>query len=113
MRIAYLTVDEVNEDLALRLAEENGMTVCPQTLRDPPPDGQFDAVLCDWDSFSRSDQQEILARLLKSPPSCPVVVHGYNAPEPQVEALRNKAIIIFRTLKPEVFQLLHRAADQL
>jgi hypothetical protein len=113
MRIAYLTVDEVNEDLALRLAEEYGMTVCPQTLRDPFPDGQFDAVLYDWDSFPRSDQQEILARLLEGSLSCPVAVHGYNASEPQVEALRKKAIIVFRTLKPEVFQLLHRAADQL
>jgi hypothetical protein len=113
MRIAYLTVDEVNEDLALRLAEEYGMTVCPQTLRDPPPDGEFDAVLYDWDSFPRSEQREILARLLEGPLSCPVAAHGYNVPEPQVEALRKKAVVVFHTLKPEVFLLLQRAADQL
>jgi hypothetical protein len=113
MRIAYLTVDEVNEDLALRLAEEYGMTVCLHTFRDPPLDGQFDAVLYDWDSVPRSAQREILARLLEGPLSCPVGVHGYNVPETQEEALRKKAVVVFRALQPEVFRLLHLAADQL
>jgi hypothetical protein len=113
MRIAYLTVDEVNEDLALRLAEEYGMAVFPHTFRDPPPDGQVDAVLYDWDSFPRSEQREILARLLEGPLSCPVGVHGYNVPEPQVEALRKKTVVVFRALQPEVFRLLHLAADQM
>ena len=44
MRIAYLTTDEVNKHLALRLAAQWEVSVCPLEPRDPPPDGKFDAV---------------------------------------------------------------------
>jgi hypothetical protein len=113
MRIAYLTVDEVNQDLALRLAADYGMTLSPHTFRDLPPDGQFDAVLYDWDHFPLSEQRKTLARLLDGPLFCPVGVHGYNVPEPQVEALRKKAVVVFHTRQPEVFLLLYLAAVQL
>jgi hypothetical protein len=49
--IAYLTTDEVNLDLADRLATECGAILYPLSFRDGPPNGAFEAVLCDWDSL--------------------------------------------------------------
>jgi hypothetical protein len=37
MRFAYLTTDEANKDLALRLAAQWQMKVCPLEPRDSPP----------------------------------------------------------------------------
>jgi hypothetical protein len=36
MRIAYLTTDEVNQDLAIRMAAETGAYLFPQPLNQGP-----------------------------------------------------------------------------
>ncbi len=38
MHVAYLTTDEVNRDLALRLAEKCSISLDPLLPRDPPPE---------------------------------------------------------------------------
>lgn len=63
MQIAYLTVDEVNRELALQFAESCGATLDPVSFCDPALDGKYDVVLYDWDCLSKEHQQEILSQL--------------------------------------------------
>lgn len=112
MRIAYLTTDDVNQNLALHLAagcRVNLITVWP---RDPAPDGQFDALLYDLDYLPLPQRQEILAELAGKRPSCPVAVHSYSLADDLVAALRRNQVTVFRRLDPEVFQFLRRAIRQ-
>src|SRR5262249_28461141 len=74
MRVAYLTLDEVHQDLAMRLAENAGMIRYPLSPRDPPPDGQFDAVLYDWDYLLPEQKQAIFSQLCSGRSSFPVVL---------------------------------------
>jgi len=66
MFAAYLTTDKVNEHLALQMAPEYGVTVCPWPLREAPPNGEFAALIYDWDHLpaplqrSRSTRWRIL-----------------------------------------------------
>jgi hypothetical protein len=104
MRIAYLTTDEVNQDLALRLAADGGLTLCPRDPRDPPPDGEFDAVLYDWDSWPADQKKRVLTGLLAGPVLRPVALHSYGLEESQAEALRRNGVLIFDRLEPETLR---------
>jgi hypothetical protein len=106
MLIAYLTTDEVNQDLALRMAEECGITLCLLSPSDPPPNGKSDAVLYDCDSLPGEQWQAILAELLAGQGLQPVAVHSYNLDEECIQALRRQDVAVYRTLQPEVFRLL-------
>ncbi len=106
MLIAYLTTDEVNQHLALQIAEECGETLCPLSLNDVPPDSKFDALVYDWDHLPRQRQQAILAVLLAGRALLPVAVHSYNLEEDLVQPLRRQGVAVYRTLQPEIFRLL-------
>lgn len=106
MLIAYLTTDEVNQHLALHMAEECGETVCLLTPSDPPPDEDFDAIVYDWDYLPVRRQQAILAELSAGRSRRPVAVHSYNLEEDCAEALRRQDVAVYRALQPEVFRLL-------
>ena len=108
MRFAYLTLDEVHEDLALELAATCGVTLCPLAPKDGPPDGRFDAVLIDWDSWPCQRRQEALTELLSRPTPCPVAVHGYNLEDGQVKSLCHQGVAIYGSLRPEMFRRLRR-----
>jgi hypothetical protein len=111
MLIAYLTVDEVNEDLALRLAEECGVTVYPLTAADPPPNGQFAAVLYDLDSLPSERREAVLAELRSGAPGCPVGVHSYDIDDGEAERLGHKGIAVGRRLESGLFTALRRLAE--
>jgi hypothetical protein len=110
MRVAYLSTDEVNQDLATRLAQAAGATLCPLAPKDPPPDGACDAVLCDWDFWPEDRRRELLAGPPSAPPLCPLAVHGYGLADGPAEALRRRGVAVYATLQPEVFRLLALAA---
>ena len=112
MRIAYLTTDEVNEQLAVDLANECGASLHVLSLRDSPPDGEFDAVLYDLDYFPTPQRQKLLSDLLAGPSPHRVALHSYNLEEYQIDALRGNGIAVHRRLGSEIFQLLHRGADR-
>jgi hypothetical protein len=107
MRFLYLTTDEVDESLALELAQGCGVTLYPAGPRDTLA-GRFDAVLCDWDSWPPA-RRGVLTAFLVGPPACPVAVHGHNWLDGQVEALRSCGIAVHDHLEGEVFRLLRRA----
>jgi hypothetical protein len=106
--IAYLTTDEVNEYLALQMAEENGETLCPLSPCDAPPDEDFDAAIYDWDYLSVQHRQAILAEHLAGHAPWPAAVHGYNLDDDCVKALRKQNVAVYRTLQPELFRRLAR-----
>jgi hypothetical protein len=109
MRIAYLTTDEVNEALALEMAQACGVALCPLAPRDGPPDAGYDAVLCDWDFWPPERREELLAEQA-GPPSRPLAVHGYNMDEAEEKSLRSRGVAVHRGLRPEMFRLLRTRA---
>jgi hypothetical protein len=106
MRIAYLTLDEVNENLAALMAEKCGAALFPLTPRDPKPDGEFDAVLYDLDSFPPRHRKELLSELLSTRPLHPVAVHSYQLEEDEQAALRRCGLLVCRHIDTAVFQAL-------
>ncbi len=105
MLIAYLTTDEVNQDLAARLAEACGMSLYLLTFQETPLEAPFDAVLYDWDYLPAPHIQRIQADVLAAPLPCPVAAHGYNLDERQASALRHHGVSVHRRLNHEL--LLH------
>jgi hypothetical protein len=109
-RIAYLTTDELNEAEAAQLADECRVEIHPLLLRDPPPNGEFDAVLYDLDYLPVERRQVVLAELLAGPPHSRVGVHSFNLDEEQEEALRRNHVVVARRLDEALIrQLLSRS----
>jgi hypothetical protein len=109
MRVAYLTTDEVNRELALAMAEKCGLTLCPLEPRDGPPTRDYDAILYDWDSWPTGQRQEALAAMLVGPLPHAVALHGYGLPDDQAETLRRHTVAVYRRLQPRAFRFLRRA----
>jgi hypothetical protein len=105
-RLAYQTTDGLNEATADVLAGHWGGEMLPLLLRDPPPDGQFDAVLYDLDYLPPERRQEILAQLLAGPTHVPTGVHSFNLDEDQAEALRRQGVVVSRRLDRDLIRRL-------
>ena len=103
MRVAYLTVDEVNQEMAAELAARCHVTVEPVSFRDWPLQRPFDAVVYDLDSFPKAERAEVLTKLLNSLALYPVAVHSYSLTEGQVRRLRRNGIAVHRRLTEAVF----------
>ena len=86
MRIAYLTTDEVNLDLARQLAKAQHITLCHLTPREATPGDLFDAVILDWDYWPVESRAETLAALVDGGANRPVALHSYNLDKAQAEA---------------------------
>jgi hypothetical protein len=109
MRVAYLTTDEVNQEQALEMAQECGLTLCPLAPTDGPPGHEYDAVLYDWDSWPAEQRREALAQMLAGPLPHAVAWHGYSLDDDQAEALRRHTVAVYRCLRPRLFRFLRRA----
>src|SRR5262245_54809815 len=109
MRIAYLTTDEVNPDLAQRWARTCGCEVIPLTPRDPIPDGEFDAVIYDLDYLPQPIRQQVMTMLLNGPRTSPAAVHSYNLRRWQTQALRALGIVVGRKLERGILVKILRA----
>jgi hypothetical protein len=105
MVIAYLTTDEVNQTLALQIAERCGVQLFPLEPREAPPNGEFDAVLYDLDYLPQ--REAILNRLRSESFACKAAVHSYNLTEAEVKDLRANGVKVYRRLQPEVFLQFH------
>jgi hypothetical protein len=109
MRCAYLSLDEVNQDLAGRLAAAVGMEIDALSLRDPAPNDGPDAVLYDLDYLPPDTLRALLADLTGRVPACPVAVHSYRLSGRQVRELRRRGVIVVRRLGAGVFARLRAA----
>ena len=106
MRIAYLTIDEVNQYLALRMADECRAALQVRFPLDPAPDGEFEAVLCDLDYWPGESGKAVLESLLANPHRRRVAVHSYHLTKEQARGLRDRGVGVFRTLELEVLRWL-------
>ena len=103
MLIAYPTTDEVNRDLATRMAADWDITLALVSPREPLPDGRFDAVIYDLDYVPAALRNQIVKRLISSPSQFPVAVHGYNLVESEIESLYLNGVPVYRRLDRAVF----------
>jgi hypothetical protein len=112
MLFAYLTLDEVNQNLAERLAADAGVGLEVLSFRDAAPAGQFDAVLYDLDFLPDDRRQQLLADLSAGRRVEPVAVHGYCLTGRQARALRRRGVLVARKLRPELFARLRTVAGR-
>jgi hypothetical protein len=103
MLVAYFTTDEVHEDTALQLAADYGAMLCTEPFRGQFPDGEFDAVVYDWDYLSPPYQQAVMSFLLAKPPPHPVAVHSYHLSDDEFWALHQNGVQVHRRLEPALF----------
>jgi hypothetical protein len=109
MRIAYLTTDEANQDLALELAQRHDIMLCIVEPRDSAPVAGFDGVLCDWDYWPAEAKVPLLQGWLGQASVPPLGLHSYQMDGEQAEALRRRGIAVHRVLEPGVFTALRQA----
>jgi hypothetical protein len=110
---AYITVDEVNQDLAEKLAARAGMRLEVIFPRDAAEAESFAMVLYDLDSLPPADRQALLAGLSLQRAGRGggvVAVHGYYLPPRQARALRRQGVLVAQRLRPAIFARLTAAA---
>jgi hypothetical protein len=110
MRVAYLTLDEVNQHLALTLADEHDVSLEVEVRPEAIRERKYDAVIYDQDSFSPDERQANLTTVLACPVYRLVAVHSYNFSADQLHDLRRCGAIVARRLRAGVFTRLLTAA---
>jgi hypothetical protein len=100
MRFAYLTRDEVNQDLALTFAQEKGVELDLHARCETLEGQEYDAVLCDFDSFPSEDRK---ANLVACPKNKPFAVHTYSLETRQLQDLRRAGVLTAKSLRAELF----------
>ena len=104
MLVVYFTPDDVNEELAMQFAAACGLTVRCIPFGSSRRNGEFEAVVYDWDYLPLPWRPDILATLLWNPLPCPVALHGYHLAEEEIEALRANGVQVHHCLQPNVFR---------
>jgi hypothetical protein len=110
MRLAYLTLDEVNQHLALAFADEHGVSLDVEQRPNALGEREYAAVLYDPDSFPASERQANLTTVLACPLKRPIAVHSYDFSADQLDALRQRGAIVARRLRADVVARLVNAA---
>jgi hypothetical protein len=98
-----LTLDEVNQHLALAFADEHNVRLDVQAHAEHIREREYDAVIYDPDSFPRDERWANLTTVLACPLDRPVAVHGYDFSPDQMYVLRKRGAIVARRLGTEVF----------
>jgi hypothetical protein len=96
MRLAYLTTDPVNLNLAERAAATLGATVDRFEPRDGRPGGEYAAVVYDLDYLPPALIGQVLADLLAARAKRVAAVHGYNLGAALRAALRRRDVVVAR-----------------
>ena len=113
MRIAYLTVDEVNSDLAQRWGAEFQCEIVPLSPCDPLPNGEYDATIYDLDYLAPSVIHRVLTNLLTESLPSPAVVHSYNLRTRQANDLQARGVFVRHRLERGILALLRREVRRL
>jgi hypothetical protein len=93
------------------MAAECGAVICALLPKDPPPDGQFHAVLYDLDDVQKHRRADVVAQILLCPATCPRAVHGYDITDEQAKALRRHGVAVGQRLYPGLIRNLCKAAQ--
>jgi hypothetical protein len=109
MRIAYLTLDEVNSDLAARCAAAADIELESFALCEAPE--PFDAVVYDLDFLPADYRAGLLAASTTARSSALIAVHAYNLTSGQRRRLRRRGVVVARRLSLALFARLAAAAE--
>jgi hypothetical protein len=109
MRIAYLTIDEVNLARAVKLADRWGGTISLVRPGDQTATTGFDAVLHDLDVVPRQQRNALLEDFYDNPPARPTAVHGYGLTDEQAETLHRHGVVVAQRLHAGLVRSLCRA----
>jgi hypothetical protein len=98
--IAYISLDEVNQDLAARTAEKYGAYLDGfASLADMPP-LSCDVVIYDFDFLPSDERRRAFEELTSGRASGLTVVHSYNLNPREKKALRRHGVVVRRRLAP-------------
>jgi hypothetical protein len=103
-----LSIDEVNQDWAERLATQSGVELDPVSPRDLSQENS-DCLLVDLDSLPPDYGKTVLADLLARKQEGPAAVHSYRLRGRDARLLRRRGVIVSRRLEPEIFRRLRKA----
>jgi hypothetical protein len=108
MRVAYLTLDEVNRALAIGFAAQAGIELELPELRDDL--NRFDAVLYDLDFLPAECRDRL--RFVPGGGELPqvVAVHSYNLTPRQRRSLHRRGALVTRRLRASLFKELRQLA---
>jgi hypothetical protein len=112
MHFGYVTTDDLNLDLATRLAEDCEIELYSLSPQEAVPQESLDAMLYDWDYVPPDLRREVLSRLVTRQFPYPVALHSYNLDAKQVRALRRHGVIVYPRLNATVFRLLQYQVRQ-
>ena len=98
MSIAYMSLDEVNQDLALEIADRCGENLATLASPAEAPPAYCDAIIYDLDHLCATDRQQVLDQLTYRPAKHLAAVHSYHLPPRQVRSLRRNGVIVERRL---------------
>ncbi len=110
MFISYVSPDEVNQDLAARLAEERGVTLVSFASLAEMPLVPYPAVIYDVDYLTPEDRQRVFDELTGRPLTHVAGVHSYNLHAGRKKALRRNGVAVHRRLQGAWFGRLVREA---
>jgi hypothetical protein len=110
MRIAYVTTDEVNLGLALKMAGRCGATVWLVPPGDRTSTARFDAVLYDLASVPGSRRAALIEELCLGNLDGPTAIHGYCITDEQAKILRVHGVVVAHRLESPLIVSLARAA---
>jgi hypothetical protein len=101
MLMAYVSLDPVNVELFLDLAEGGQHPVQALEPRNGLPEGTV-KVLLDWDMLPAGWRQATVKELRTRPNPPTVAVHSYHVPDGDGEDLRRLGVAVYRTLAEAV-----------
>jgi hypothetical protein len=110
MRIAYVSTDEVSQDLATRIAAKFGVGVCKRLPKDPTTNDQCDAVLYNLDDVPRTERSALIEGFRRGKLDRPTAVHGYDITDEQARTLSRNGVANARRLHSELLCILFTAA---
>jgi len=108
--IAYVSPDEVHQELAAELAGERGVTLASFASSAEMPLVPYPAVIYDVDYLTLEDRRRVLDELTGTPLTQVAAVHSYNLNAGQQKALRRNGVAVHRRLRPAWFGRLARKA---
>jgi hypothetical protein len=111
MRIAYLTLDEVNRDFAARCAAAAGVEL--ESFAQCEALEPFDAVVYDLDFLPPDSRAGLVAAPATAGSRALIAVHGYNLSSGQRRRLRRRGAVVARRLSSALFARLAAAAAAL
>jgi hypothetical protein len=112
MRLAYLSLDEVNRALAATFATELEIELELYARFADLAERNTDAVLCDLDSFYVDNLEKTVGTIVIGSKQMPIAVHSYNLDEERRRFLHQNGVITARRLQGGLLSRLAAANRQ-